>query len=57
MTITQIVTPGPGDHLDAMHQALNMGYQKIEFLQQTLTGICNVVGTLEQKMHNLSQIP
>ena len=38
-----------------MHHALNMGDQNIGVLQQTLTGFCNVVGTLEQKMHYLSQ--
>ena len=31
-----------------------MGDQNIEVLQQTLTGLCNVVGTLEKKIHNLS---
>ena len=38
-----------------MHHALNMGKQNIGLLQQNLTGLCNVVGTLEQKMHYLSQ--
>ena len=38
-----------------MHNALNMGDQNIGVLQQTLTVLCNVVGTLEHKMHYLSQ--
>ena len=54
-TLTQILTPGAGGHLSSMHSALNMGYQNIGVLKQTLTGLCNVVGTLDQKMHYLSQ--
>ena len=38
-----------------MHHALNMGYQNIGVLQYTLTGLCNLVGNLEQKMHHLYQ--
>ena len=52
--MTQLVTPGSGGRLDFMHHALNMGYQNIGVLQQTLTGFCNVVVTLEHKMHHLS---
>ena len=55
-TLTQLVTPGSGICLDSMHHALNMGDHNIGVLQQTLTGICNVFGTLEQKMHHLYQI-
>ena len=54
-SMTQLVTLGAGGSLYAMHEALNMGDQNIGVLQQTLNGICNVVGTLEQKMNNLSQ--
>ena len=54
-TLTQLLTPGAGDCLDSMHHALNMGYQNIGVLQQTLAGLCNVVVTLLQKMHYLSQ--
>ena len=54
-TPTQLVTPGSVGRLDSMHHALKMGDQNIGVLQQNLTGIYNVVGTLEQKMHNLSQ--
>ena len=38
-----------------MHHALNLGDQNIEVLQYTLTSLCNVFGTLEHKMHYLSQ--
>ena len=38
-----------------MHQSINMGDQNIGVLLQTLTGICNVVGTLEQNMHHMYQ--
>ena len=38
-----------------MNHALHMGYQNIGVLQQTLTGLCNVVGTLDHKIHYLSQ--
>ena len=38
-----------------MHHALNMRDKNIGVLQQTLTGLCNIVGTLEHKMHYLSQ--
>ena len=54
-TLTQLVTPGEGGRLYSMHHALNMVDQNIRLLQQTLTGLFSVVGTLEQKMHNLSQ--
>ena len=54
-SMTQLVTPGAGGILDAMHQALNMGDQNIGVLYQTLTVLCDVFGTLEQKMHHLSQ--
>ena len=53
-TLTQLVTPGAGGHLDSTNHALNMGDQNIGVLQQTLTGVCNVVGTLEQKMYHFS---
>ena len=54
-TLTQLLTPGAGGRLGSMHHSLNMGYQNIGVLQQTLTGFYNVVGTLEHNMHNLSQ--
>ena len=54
-TMTQLVTPGSGGYLDYMHRSLNMGDKNIGVLQQTLTGLCNVVGTLDQKMHNFYQ--
>ena len=38
-----------------MHHALNMGDQNIGVLQHNLTGLCNIVRTLDQKMHDLSQ--
>ena len=38
-----------------MHHTINMVDQNIGLLQQNLTVICNVVGTLEQKMHHLYQ--
>ena len=53
--MNQHVTPVVEVRLYAMHHALNMGYQNIVVLQQNLTGLCNLVGTLEQKMHNLYQ--
>ena len=53
-TLTHILTPRVGGRIYSTHHALNMGDQNIGFLQQTLTGLCNVVGTLEQKMHYLS---
>ena len=46
-TLTQLNTPGVGGCLDSMHHALNMGYQNIGVMQQTLTDLCNVVRTLE----------
>ena len=55
VNLTQLVTPGEGGRLDSMHHALNMGDQKIWVLQQTLTRHCNVVVTLEQKIHYLYQ--
>ena len=55
MTLTQILTPGSGGRLDSMHHDLNMGDQNIGVLQQTLTGLCNLVGTSEQTMHYLYQ--
>ena len=54
-TLTQLLTPRSGGRLNSMHHTLNMGDQKIGVLQQTLTELCNVVGTLDQKMHYLSQ--
>ena len=48
-SLTKLITPGVGGRLDAMNQSLNMGDQNIGVLQQTLTGLCNLVGTLEQK--------
>ena len=54
-TLTQLVTPGAGGCLNYMHHALKMGYNNIGVLQQTLTELFNVVGTLEQKMHYMSQ--
>ena len=53
-TLTQLLTPAAGGRLDFMHNALIMGDQNIGVLQQTLTGVCNVVVTLEQKMHYMS---
>ena len=55
VTLDQLVTPGSGGRLYAMHHAIRMGGQNIRVLQQTLTGIFNLTGTLEQKMHNMSQ--
>ena len=55
VSITQLFTPGSGGRLDSMHKSLNMGVQNIGFLQQTLTGLCNLIGNLEQKMHHLYQ--
>ena len=55
VNLTQIITPGVGGRLDSMHHTLNMGDQKIGVLKQTLTGLCNIVGNLEQKMHYLSK--
>ena len=52
-TLTQILTPGAGGRLNSMHHALNMRDHNIAVLQHTLNGLCNVVGTLEQKMHYL----
>ena len=54
-TLTQLFTPGAGGRLDYMHHALNMGDKNIGVLQHTLTGLCNIVGNLKQKMHYLSQ--
>ena len=54
-TMNQLLTPGSGGRLDSMHHSLKMGDQKIRVLKKTLTGLCNIVGTLEQKMHYLSQ--
>ena len=54
-TLNQLGNTGAGGRLDAMHHALNMGDQNIGFFQQTLTGIFNIVVTLEQKMHHLYQ--
>ena len=48
-TLTQLVTPGEGGRLESMHHALKTGDQKIGVLQQNLNGICNVVGTIDQK--------
>ena len=42
-TLTQLVTPGAGGHLDSIYHDLNMGDQNIGLLQHTLTGLCNVV--------------
>ena len=55
VTLNQLVTPGSGGRLYSMHHALNMGDQNIGVLQHTLTVLCNIVGTLEQKMYHLSQ--
>ena len=54
-TLTQLLTPVSGGRIDSMHHDLNIGDQNIGVLQQTLTCLCNVVGTLDQKMHYLSQ--
>ena len=54
-TLTQFLTPGTGGRLDSMHHALSMGDHKIGVLQQKLTVLYNVVGTLEQNMYDLSQ--
>ena len=54
-TMTQLLTPRAGGHLDSMPHSLNMGDHKIGKLQYNLTGLCNVVGTLEKKMYYLSQ--
>ena len=55
VTLTQLLNPGVGVRLYSINHALNMGYQNIGVLQQTLTGLCNIVGTLEQKIHYLYQ--
>ena len=54
-SLTQLINHGSERRLYAMHQELNMEDQNIGVLQQKLTGICNGFGTLEQKMHHLSQ--
>ena len=54
-SLTQLVTPGSGECLYVMHQYQNAGDLNIGVLHKKLTGLCNVVGTLEQKMHHLSQ--
>ena len=54
-TLNQIVTRGSRRRLDSMNHAINMVDQHLGVLKHTLTGICNVVGTLEQKMHNIYQ--
>ena len=53
-TLTQLVTTRSGGRLDSMQHALQMGDQDNVVLQQTFTGLCNVVRTLDQKMDNLS---
>ena len=53
-TLTKLVTPGAGRRLYVMHHALNRGDQNIGSLKHSLTGLCNVVVTLEQKMHYMS---
>ena len=55
MTLTQLVTPGVGGRLDVMNHAINMVNQNIGVLQHNLTRLFNIVGTLEQKINNLSQ--
>ena len=45
-TLTQLLTTGTGGRIKSTHYALNMRYQNIGVLQQTLTGLCNVDGTL-----------
>ena len=55
VTLNKFLTPGAGGRIDSMHHALKMGYQNIGVLQHNLTGLCNVVGTLDQKIHYLSQ--
>ena len=54
VSLTQLVTNGAGGRLDVMHQPLNVGDQNIGILQQTLTGLCSLVGSLGQKMNHLS---
>ena len=54
-TLNKLVTPGAGGCLYSMCHTLNMGDQNIGVLQQNLTGLCNVVGPLEQKMNHLSK--
>ena len=54
-TLTQLLTPGAGGRLDSMYHAINMGDQNIGVLQHNLTGLCNIVGTLDHKMHYLTQ--
>ena len=55
LSINQLVTLGVGGSLYSIHQDLNMVDQNIRILQQTLTGLCNVVGTFDKNMHHLSQ--
>ena len=55
VSMTQHVTPGAVGRLDSIHKAFNMGDQNIGILQQILTGLYNLVQTLEQKIHHLSQ--
>ena len=45
-TLTQLITTGAGGCLKSMHHALNMVDKNIGVLQQTLTGLWNLVGTL-----------
>ena len=54
-TLTQLLTRGSGVCLDYMHHDLNMVYNNIVVFQHNLTGLCNIVGNLEQKMHYLYQ--
>ena len=46
-SLNQPVTLRAGGRLYVMHQYLNAGDQNIGVLQQNLTEICNVAGTLE----------
>ena len=54
-TLTQLLTPGAGGRLESMHHAINMGDKNIGVLKKTVTGLCNIVGNLDQEMHYIYQ--
>ena len=54
-TLTQLLTPGAVVRLNSMHHDMNMGDKNIGVLKNNLTGLCNVVGTLEHKIHYMSK--
>ena len=54
-TLTQLLTPGAVVRLNTMNHDINMGDKNIGVLKNNLTGLCNVVGTLEHKIHYMSK--